>query len=84
MILEHADLVDIPLGRLCFSWSDRWGSKFCKLDRFLITEGLFHNFPHMMGLVLAKNLPDHRPIILIDHHVDYGPTPFQIFHSWFE
>lgn len=31
-----------------------------------------------------KNFPDHRPIVLLEHQVDYGPSPFPIFHSWFE
>ncbi|GJW43510.1 RNA-directed DNA polymerase, eukaryota [Tanacetum coccineum] len=25
----------------------------------------------------------HRPILLKESHVDYGPTPFRLFHSWF-
>ena len=38
----------------------------------------------MTSLVLEKNLLDHRLIILIEQPVDYGPTLFRIFHSWFE
>lgn len=37
-----------------------------------------------MGLVLHKNIHDHRPIVLLEHRVDYGLSPFRIFHSWFE
>lgn len=37
-----------------------------------------------MGLVLEKNIMDHLPILLVEHCIDYGPTPFRVFHSWFE
>nr|GEW91215.1 RNA-directed DNA polymerase, eukaryota [Tanacetum cinerariifolium] len=42
------------------------------------------SFPHTTGVVLEKGIPDHRPILLKEFHVDYGPTPFQFFHSWLE
>ncbi|GKC72794.1 hypothetical protein Tco_1118677, partial [Tanacetum coccineum] len=29
-------------------------------------------------------IPDHRPILLKDFKVDFGPTPFRFFHSWLE
>nr|GEZ80395.1 RNA-directed DNA polymerase, eukaryota [Tanacetum cinerariifolium] len=35
------------------------------------------------GLILDRNISDHRPILLKDVHVDYGPYPFRLFHSWF-
>ena len=37
-----------------------------------------------MGLVLEKKILDHCPVLLLEHCVDYGPTPFRVFHSWFE
>ncbi|KAL7616301.1 hypothetical protein Lser_V15G00712 [Lactuca serriola] len=82
--INSIDLVDVPLGGPRFTWSDKWGSKFSKLDRFLVTEGFLDSFPHLSALVLDKNIPDHRPILLLEHRVDYGPTPFRIFHSWFD
>ncbi|GJX28423.1 RNA-directed DNA polymerase, eukaryota [Tanacetum coccineum] len=29
-------------------------------------------------------LSDHRPILLREHHLDYGPIPFRFFHYWCE
>nr|GEV50934.1 hypothetical protein [Tanacetum cinerariifolium] len=29
-------------------------------------------------------VPDHRPILIKESIVDYGPTPFWFFHSWLE
>ena len=53
-----------------------------KLDRFLIFESMLELFPHVSGLVLEKHLSDHRPILLRELPLDYGPTPFRVFHSW--
>nr|GEZ80919.1 RNA-directed DNA polymerase, eukaryota [Tanacetum cinerariifolium] len=40
-------------------------------------------FPKLTGLILHRHLSDHRPILLNETHVDYGPTPFRLYHSWF-
>nr|GEW02061.1 RNA-directed DNA polymerase, eukaryota, reverse transcriptase zinc-binding domain protein [Tanacetum cinerariifolium] len=34
--------------------------------------------------VINRYLSDHRPILLREYHVDYGPIPFRFFHYWFE
>ncbi|GJW75833.1 RNA-directed DNA polymerase, eukaryota [Tanacetum coccineum] len=46
-------------------------------------EGLFDFFPHLSAICLDKNLSDHRPILLRESCLDYGPTSFRFFHSWF-
>nr|GFB38100.1 RNA-directed DNA polymerase, eukaryota, reverse transcriptase zinc-binding domain protein [Tanacetum cinerariifolium] len=38
----------------------------------------------MKGTILEKGIPDHRPILLKEHVVDFGTTPFRFFHSWLE
>nr|GFB69710.1 RNA-directed DNA polymerase, eukaryota, reverse transcriptase zinc-binding domain protein [Tanacetum cinerariifolium] len=40
-------------------------------------------FPNLTGLILHRHLSDHRPILLKETHVDYGPTHFRLYHSWF-
>ncbi|PWA71998.1 hypothetical protein CTI12_AA274130 [Artemisia annua] len=55
-----------------------------KLYRFLVSESLYEVFPHATGLFLEKGIPDHRPILLKESIVDYGPTSFRFFHSWLE
>ncbi|GJV35623.1 RNA-directed DNA polymerase, eukaryota [Tanacetum coccineum] len=55
-----------------------------KLDCFLVSESFYDIFPHATGVVLEKDRPDHRPILLKELIVDYGPTPFRFFHSWLE
>ncbi|GJY95466.1 RNA-directed DNA polymerase, eukaryota [Tanacetum coccineum] len=36
----------------------------------------------LIDLPLEGRLSDHRPILLRESSVDYGPTPFRVFHSW--
>nr|GEX08159.1 RNA-directed DNA polymerase, eukaryota [Tanacetum cinerariifolium] len=55
-----------------------------KLDRFLVSEGLLMGFPSLSALCLDRHLSDDRPIIMRDSVVDYGPSPFRLFHSWFD
>nr|GEX09326.1 hypothetical protein [Tanacetum cinerariifolium] len=52
--------------------------------RFLVSDGFYDVFPHTSGVVLEKGIPDHRPILLRENVVDYGPTPFRFFNSWLE
>nr|GEY05651.1 RNA-directed DNA polymerase, eukaryota [Tanacetum cinerariifolium] len=40
--------------------------------------------PHLSAICLDRHLSDHRPIILRELSLDYGPTPFRIFQSWFK
>ncbi|GKB13938.1 putative RNA-directed DNA polymerase, eukaryota, reverse transcriptase zinc-binding domain protein [Tanacetum coccineum] len=82
--INNSSLIEIPLDGFKFTWTDKWGSKMSKLDRFLVSESFFESFPHTSGVVLVKGIPDHRPILLRENVVDYGPTPFRFFHSWLE
>ncbi|GJX49066.1 hypothetical protein Tco_0275911 [Tanacetum coccineum] len=63
---------------------NKWGTKMSKLDHFLVLENFHEVFPDGTGLVLEKGIPDHRPILLKESIVDYGPIPFRFFHSWLE
>ncbi|GJX28014.1 RNA-directed DNA polymerase, eukaryota [Tanacetum coccineum] len=74
--ISNSSLIDIPLGGFNFTWTDKWGSKMSKLDRFLISDRFHEDFPNVNGVILEKGIPDHRPILLKDLEVDYGPTPF--------
>ncbi|GKA67445.1 RNA-directed DNA polymerase, eukaryota [Tanacetum coccineum] len=81
--ISLAGLVDIPLGGYSYTWAHKSASKMSKLDRFLISEGLLIDFPNLSGLCLDRHLSDHRPIIMCESKLDYGPIPFRMFHSWF-
>ncbi|GJW43819.1 retrovirus-related pol polyprotein from transposon TNT 1-94 [Tanacetum coccineum] len=75
-------LIDLPLEGYSFTWAYKYVSKMIKLDRFLISEVLLALFTSISALCLGKHLSDHRPILLCELNVDYGPTPFWFFHSW--
>ncbi|GKD36390.1 RNA-directed DNA polymerase, eukaryota, partial [Tanacetum coccineum] len=81
--INTTGLVDLLLEGYSYTWSHKYASKMSKLDRFLITEGLLMIFPSLSALCLDRHLSDHRPILLRELNVDYGPIPFRLFHSWF-
>ncbi|GJR39596.1 RNA-directed DNA polymerase, eukaryota [Tanacetum coccineum] len=77
-------LVDVPLGGYDFTWSHRSASKMSKFDRFLISEGVMLLCLNISTICLDRYLSDHRPSLLRESFFDYGPSPFRIFHFWFE
>ncbi|GJV32299.1 RNA-directed DNA polymerase, eukaryota [Tanacetum coccineum] len=81
--ITSSGLLDIPLDGYSFTWAQKDARKMSKLDCFLVSEGLMSSMSNISGLVLDRHLSDHRPILLREVSVDYGPTPFQLFHSWF-
>nr|GEX85853.1 RNA-directed DNA polymerase, eukaryota, reverse transcriptase zinc-binding domain protein [Tanacetum cinerariifolium] len=76
-------LIDVPLGGYSFTRSNKHASKMGKLYRFLISEGLFELFLNLSGSILHRHLSDHKLIFLRETYMDYSPTPFRLFHSWF-
>ncbi|GKB82717.1 putative RNA-directed DNA polymerase, eukaryota, reverse transcriptase zinc-binding domain protein [Tanacetum coccineum] len=60
------------------------GTKMSKLDRFLLSESVNNAVPNMTVLALDRKWSDHIPILLHSNKVDFGPTPFRLFHSWLE
>ncbi|GJU10520.1 RNA-directed DNA polymerase, eukaryota [Tanacetum coccineum] len=81
--ISMAGLVELPLKGYSYTWAHKSASKMSKLDRFLISESLLTLFPSLSALCLDRHLSNHRPILMRELNVDYGPTPFRIFHSWF-
>nr|GEV01965.1 RNA-directed DNA polymerase, eukaryota [Tanacetum cinerariifolium]GEV02301.1 RNA-directed DNA polymerase, eukaryota [Tanacetum cinerariifolium] len=73
-----SNLLDVRLDGYSFTWSHRSASKMSKLDRFLVSDGFYSIFPSMSGICLS----DHRPILFRDECIDYGATPFRLYHSW--
>ncbi|GJS33367.1 RNA-directed DNA polymerase, eukaryota [Tanacetum coccineum] len=62
--ISSSGLVDVKLEGYAFTWSHPSGSKMSKLDRFLVSEGIFSIFPSITAICLDRHLSDHRPIIL--------------------
>ncbi|XP_071687761.1 uncharacterized protein [Rutidosis leptorrhynchoides] len=81
--IDHNAFYDMPLGGLQFTWCNKPGNKFSKIDRFFVTNNVFNVVDDLKGLVLPRGYSDHSPILLFQDKVDFGPTYFKIFDSWF-
>ncbi|GKG14849.1 hypothetical protein Tco_0354449, partial [Tanacetum coccineum] len=58
-----------------------WGRK--NKSKPFVSKGLCSIFPSLSAICLDRHLSDHRPILMREVVVDYGPTPFRSFNSWF-
>ncbi|GKA73101.1 RNA-directed DNA polymerase, eukaryota [Tanacetum coccineum] len=81
--INSGGLVEVPSGGYTFTWALKSAAKMSKLDRFLISEDLMRACPHISSITLDRFLSDHRPILLRELNLDYGPTPFRFFHNRF-
>ncbi|GJR34328.1 RNA-directed DNA polymerase, eukaryota [Tanacetum coccineum] len=81
--ISMAGLIDLHLEGYSYTWAIKSASKMRKLDRFLVSEGILSVYPSLSTLCLDRQLSDHRPIIMREAIVNYGPYPFQVYHSWF-
>nr|GEY14336.1 RNA-directed DNA polymerase, eukaryota [Tanacetum cinerariifolium] len=77
-------LVEVPSHGYSFTWSHKSSSKMSRLDRFLVSDDLQRTCHNLSSLTLDRYLSDHRPIILRELNIDYGPMSFCFFHNWFE
>ncbi|GJR29224.1 RNA-directed DNA polymerase, eukaryota [Tanacetum coccineum] len=82
--ISSSRLLEVKMEGYSFTWSHPTATKMSKLDRFLVSEGIFVTFPTISAVCLDRHLSDHRPILLNEIHSDYGPTPFRVYHSWFK
>ncbi|GKB83224.1 RNA-directed DNA polymerase, eukaryota [Tanacetum coccineum] len=80
--ISNAGLNEVQLEGYSFTWAHPSVSKMSKLDRFLVTDGFLSLFPHILVICLDRHLSDHRPILLREMLVDFGATPFRLYHSW--
>nr|GFC67664.1 RNA-directed DNA polymerase, eukaryota [Tanacetum cinerariifolium] len=80
--ISASGLVDVKMEWYTFTWSHPSRSKMSKLDRFLVSEGIFSIFPSITVVYLDRHLSNHRPIILCEVQADFSPIPFRFYHSW--
>nr|GEZ67133.1 RNA-directed DNA polymerase, eukaryota [Tanacetum cinerariifolium] len=80
--ISASGLVDVKMEGYTFTWSHPSRSKMSKLDRFLVSEGIFLIFPSITVVCLDRHLSDHHPIILCEVQADFGLIPFRFYHSW--
>ncbi|PWA83892.1 RNA-directed DNA polymerase, eukaryota, Reverse transcriptase zinc-binding domain protein [Artemisia annua] len=82
--IQDVGLLDLPMGGKMFTWMNKAGTKLSKIDRFLISEDVLESHSDILVTILDKLWSDHNPILLHCKKIDFGPTPFRIFHSWFD
>nr|GFB93343.1 RNA-directed DNA polymerase, eukaryota [Tanacetum cinerariifolium] len=70
--ISDSGLVDVKMEGYTFTWSHPSGSKTSKLDRFLVSEGIFSIFPFITAVCLDRRLSDHRPIILCERSFSHN------------
>ncbi|XP_071729332.1 uncharacterized protein [Rutidosis leptorrhynchoides] len=82
--INNAKLIDIPLGGRIFTRISDDGTKFSKLDRFLVND-CFYNLWNCLSVVsLDRGKSDHCPIILKDDNKNFGPKPIKVFDEWLD
>nr|GEX88435.1 RNA-directed DNA polymerase, eukaryota [Tanacetum cinerariifolium] len=81
--ITSSGLVDVKMKGYEFTWIYPSGSKMSKLDRFLVSEGIYSVFPSITAMCIEKHLSDHRSIVLREVQANFGPIPFRFYHLWF-
>ncbi|XP_071720759.1 uncharacterized protein [Rutidosis leptorrhynchoides] len=76
-------LYEIPLGVLQYTWRNKAGNKLSKLDIYFVSNNILNVVDELKGTVLARGHSDHSPIMLFKDKVNFGPSYFKIFESWF-
>ncbi|KAJ9557691.1 hypothetical protein OSB04_012305 [Centaurea solstitialis] len=75
-------LEEVTLGESKFTRFSDDGTKFSKLDRFLVTRSFGDRWSNLCAKPLERKWSDHTPILLSDKVHDFGPKPFKFFDIW--
>ncbi|XP_071715057.1 uncharacterized protein [Rutidosis leptorrhynchoides] len=73
------NLIEIPINGKRFTRISDDGTKFSKLDRFLVDDNFTKLWEDLSVIALDRRDSDHCPILLRDKVIDFGPKPFKIF-----
>ncbi|KAJ9539578.1 hypothetical protein OSB04_026084 [Centaurea solstitialis] len=80
--ISDSGLVEVPLFGRRFTRVSDDGTKFSKLDRFLISDSFGAIWRNLGARAIERNWSDHTPILLDNSNVDFGPRPFKFFNAW--
>ncbi|XP_071712699.1 uncharacterized protein [Rutidosis leptorrhynchoides] len=75
-------LIEVSINGRKFTRISDDGTKFSKLDRFLVSNNFINLWDDLSINVLDRMESDHCPLILRDGLTDFGPKPFKIFDEW--
>lgn len=82
VFLEKADLMDVPLTNLGFSWLGP-DNKKSMLDRALINPQ-WDFLGNWAMISLHRKNSDHKPVKLVSSSSDWGPKLFKFFNCWLD
>ncbi|PWA93718.1 cytochrome P450 [Artemisia annua] len=80
--ISRGNLIDLKMGRHKFTRISPDGLKASRLDRFLVNKLVLDSVPDLMVEALDDIISDHRPLLLKQKPMDFGPSPFKFFNSW--
>ncbi|XP_071695196.1 uncharacterized protein [Rutidosis leptorrhynchoides] len=81
---DQNKLLEIPMGGKMFTRVSDDGTKFSKLDRFLVSDRFLEIWEGLATCALERKHSDHCPIILKDGNTDFGPKPIRVYDNWIE
>ncbi|XP_071718049.1 uncharacterized protein [Rutidosis leptorrhynchoides] len=82
--IENSQLIEIPLLGKRFTRISDNGTKFSKLDRFLVNDLFLQTWGDVAAIALDRGTSDHSPIVIRVSDVDFGPKLFKLFDLWLE
>ncbi|XP_071714196.1 uncharacterized protein [Rutidosis leptorrhynchoides] len=81
--IKNNNLIEIPINGRKFTRISDDGTKFSKLDMFLVNDKFINLWKDLSVSLLDRRLSDHCPLILRDKFIDYRPKPFEVYNGWF-
>nr|GEW42763.1 RNA-directed DNA polymerase, eukaryota, reverse transcriptase zinc-binding domain protein [Tanacetum cinerariifolium] len=70
--IAKAGLTEVPFGGCIFTWCHKTASKMSKLDRFLISDSLLCNCPHISSVTLDRKNTLKTELTNLDSVLDIG------------
>ncbi|XP_047335437.1 uncharacterized protein LOC124938961 [Impatiens glandulifera] len=83
--IENLELVDLPLkgGQFTFRRGNRHGGNVqSRIDRFLVSNLIFHDVSNVFQKVLPWSCSNHRPILIEWREVVPTSRPFRFENKW--
>lgn len=74
---------DLPLIGRKFTWHGSDGKAVKRIDRFLISDEWWTQWPGLTEWGLSRSMSDHRAFLLKTVLRDWGPKPFRVINRWF-
>jgi len=80
--IEKANLLDIPLTGIKFTWYKLNWLVNNRIDKILVSKEWIEAWSHCKQFILSRFVSNHCAILLRDEYVDWGPKPFKSLDVW--